>query len=45
MLSKFSDEQLGMIYHVMDPEHWSMRFKRNPSDIELVKEIVKEANL
>ena len=45
MLGKFNDEQLNMIYHVLDPEHWAMRFKRNPNDIELVREIVKEANL
>ena len=45
MLNKFNDEQLNMIYHVLDPEHWAMRFKRNPNDIELVREIVKEANL
>ena len=45
MLGKFNDEQLNMIYHVLDPEHWAMRFKRNPNDIELVREIVREANL
>ena len=45
MLAKFNDEQLNMIYHVMEPEHWAMRFKRNPNDIELVREIVKESNL
>jgi len=45
MLSKFNDEQLNMIYHVMDPAHWAMRFKRNPKDVELVKDVVKESNL
>ena len=45
MLSKFNDEQLNMIYHVLDPEHWAMRFKRNPKDVELVKEVAKESNL
>jgi len=45
MLSKFNDEQLGMIYYVLDPEHWAMRFKRQPKDVELVREIVKESNL
>jgi hypothetical protein len=45
MLGKFNDEQLNMIYHVLDPEHWAMRFKRNPKDVELVKEVVKESNL
>ena len=45
MLGKFNDEQLDMIYHVLDPAHWAMRFKRNPKDVELVKDIVKESNL
>jgi hypothetical protein len=45
MLGKFNDEQLDMIYHVLDPAHWAMRFKRNPKDVELVKEVVKESNL
>jgi hypothetical protein len=45
MLSKFNDEHLTMVYHVMNPEHWALRFKRVPHDVELVKEIVKEGNL
>ena len=45
MLGKFNDEQLNMIYHVLDPAHWAMRFKRNPKDVELVKDVVKESNL
>ena len=45
MLSKFNDEQLGMIYHVMDPEHWAMRFKRNPKDVELVRDVAQESKL
>jgi hypothetical protein len=45
MLSKLNDEQLGMIYHIMNPEHWAMRFRKNPSDVELVKEVAKESNL
>ena len=45
MLSKLNDEQLNMLYHVLDPSHWAMRFKRNPKDVELVKEVVKESNL
>ena len=45
MLSKFNNEQLEMIYHVMDPQHWAMRFKRNPKDVELVRDVVKESNL
>ena len=45
MLSKFSDEQLDMIYHVINPEHWAMRFRRHALDVSLVKDIVKEAKL
>jgi hypothetical protein len=29
----------------MNPNHWAMRFKRGVADVELVKEIVKEAGL
>lgn len=45
MLSKFNDEQLGLVYHVINPEHWALRFKRSPKDVELVKEISRESNL
>jgi len=45
MLSKFNDEQLGMIYHVINPEHWALRFKRLPNDVQLVKDVAKESKL
>lgn len=45
MLGKFNDEQLAMIYHIMNPEHWAMRFRKLPADVELVKEVAKESNL
>jgi hypothetical protein len=45
MLSKFNDEQLEMVYHVINPEHWAIRFKRLPKDVQLVKDIAKESNL
>ena len=45
MLSKFNDEQLSMVYHVINPEHWAMRFKRLPLDVQLVKDVAKESNL
>jgi hypothetical protein len=45
MLSKFNDEQLGMVYHVINPEHWAMRFRRLPNDVQLVKDVAKESNL
>jgi hypothetical protein len=45
VLSEFSDEQLNLISDVIDPSHWAMKFKRQPGDVELVKEISKKANL
>ena len=45
MLSTFNDEQLGLVYHILDPGHWAMRFKRHPSDVELVKQIAKEGKI
>ena len=45
LLSKFNDEQLGMVYHVINPEHWAMRFKRLPNDVRLVKDVARESNL
>ena len=45
LLNKLTDEQLEMIYHILNPQHWAMRFKRQPKDVELVKHISKEAGL
>ena len=45
MLSKFNDEQLEMIYHVIMPEHWAMRFRKLSKDVELAKQVAKESNL
>jgi len=45
MLSKFNDEQLDMVYHVINPEHWAMRFKRKPQDVQLAKDVAKESSL
>ena len=45
MMRKFNDEQLQIIYPVMDPSHWALRFKRLPADVEMVKKVIKEAGL
>ena len=45
MLNKFSDEQLEMIYPVLAPEHWAIRFKRHVADMRIIKEVVKEGKL
>ena len=45
LLNKFNDEQLEMVYHVINPQHWAMRFNRHPIDVQLVKDVAKESNL
>ena len=45
LLAKFNDEQLGLVFHILNPGHWAMRFKRQPSDVALVKSIAKQGNL
>jgi hypothetical protein len=44
-LNKFNEEQLGMLGVVLDPSHWALRFKRQPKDVELVKQVAAEAKL
>ena len=29
----------------MDPEHWALRFNRQPDDVKLVKDVAKESYL
>jgi hypothetical protein len=45
VLSKLNDEQLNMLTNILNPQHWALRFRRQPNDVELVKNIAKEANL
>ncbi len=45
MLSRLNDEQLNIIFEVMDPDYWKSRFKKYPLDLQLVAEVVKEGNL
>lgn len=45
MLSKLNDEQLGIVFTILDPEYWARRFKTYPADLELVKKVVAEGNL
>jgi len=45
MLQKMNDEQLEIISNIIDPKFWMKRFKEVPADTELVKDVVKEANL
>jgi hypothetical protein len=34
-----------MVYNVIEPQHWAMRFKRQPNDAQLAKDVAKESNL
>ena len=45
MLKNLNEEQLQIVSYVLNPQHWSLRFKRAPADVEMVKEIVKQAGL
>jgi hypothetical protein len=45
LLSTLSDEQLSSISTVIDPPVWVNKFKKYRVDLELVREVVKEANL
>ena len=45
MLQKMNDEQLEIVFPVIDPQFWLKRFKTLPADVELVKDIVKEAKI
>jgi hypothetical protein len=38
-----NDEQLDIISLVIDPQFWMKRFKVLPADVELVKDVIKEA--
>ena len=45
MLKKMNDEQLAIVSPVIDPAFWSRRFKTLPADVELVKDVIKEAKI
>lgn len=45
MLKKMNDEQLAIVGPVIDPQFWSRRFKSLPADVELVKDVIKEAKI
>jgi hypothetical protein len=45
MMSKFNDEQLGIVSETMDPDFWGKRFKLYPADFELVQTVIKEGKL
>jgi hypothetical protein len=45
MLKRMNDEQLEIISPVIDPQFWIKKFKSYPADVELVKDIIKEAKI
>ena len=45
MLKRFNDEQLDIVGPVIDPTYWLKRFKNLPADLELTKDIIKEAKI
>lgn len=45
MLARLDDVQLTSISAIIDPSVWLKKFKTNRDDVELVRQVVKEANL
>ncbi len=45
MLQRMNDEQLEIVGPIIDPQFWLRRFKSLPADLELVKDVIKEAKI
>ena len=45
LLTKMNDEQLAIISQIIDPQFWLKKFRTYPADLELVKDIIKEAKI
>lgn len=45
MLSKLSDEQLGILSDTLDPSFWARRFKTYPSELILAQQVIEEGGL
>jgi hypothetical protein len=45
MLASFRDDQLSAVGSIIDPVIWIKIFKKKTFDVELVKQVVKEASL
>ena len=45
LLHRMNDEQLEIVGPVVDPQFWIRRFKSLPADVELIKDVVKEAKI
>ena len=45
MLRRMNDEQLEIIGAIIDPQFWMRRFKSLPADVELIKDVIREAKI
>jgi hypothetical protein len=45
LLKRMNDEQLEIVGPIIDPQFWIRRFKTLPADLELIKDVVKEARI
>lgn len=45
MLKNMNDEQLTIVGPMIDPKFWKHKFSNLPADVELIKEVVKEAGI
>jgi hypothetical protein len=45
MVENFNDEHLNLIAPAFDVTYWLNHFKKHPADVELVKEICREADI
>jgi hypothetical protein len=45
LLQNLNAEQIQIITPILDPDHWANRFKKFSADVELVKEVLKEAKV
>jgi len=43
MLQKLNDEQLEIVSPIINPQFWLKKFKTLPADVELVRDVIKEA--
>ena len=45
MLQRMNDEQLEIVGPFVDPQFWIKRFNTLPADLELVKDLIREAKI
>lgn len=45
MLQRMNDEQLDIVGPFVDPQFWMKRFNTLPADVELAKDLIKEAKI